>query len=74
VLVNPSNVTNTETTLREVQDTARVIGLSFDILKATTSREIEDAFATMVRNRVSPVQATAETVIRPQAFPHRPSA
>jgi putative tryptophan/tyrosine transport system substrate-binding protein len=51
VLWNPNNSAATEATLREVQDAARVIGLPIDILKAGTSREIEAAFATMVRER-----------------------
>jgi putative tryptophan/tyrosine transport system substrate-binding protein len=50
VLVNPSNITNTEQ-VREMQDAARVIGLSIDVLKASTSLEIEEAFATMMRQR-----------------------
>jgi putative tryptophan/tyrosine transport system substrate-binding protein len=50
VLVNPSSIQNTEE-LREIQDAARVIGLSIDVLKASTSREIEEAFATMMRER-----------------------
>jgi putative ABC transport system substrate-binding protein len=52
VLVNPSNIANAEAALREVQNAARMIGLSIDILKASTSREIEEAFATMVRERI----------------------
>jgi putative tryptophan/tyrosine transport system substrate-binding protein len=52
VLVNPGNAGAAEPTLREAQDAARVIGLPIEILKAGTSREIEEAFATMVRERV----------------------
>jgi putative ABC transport system substrate-binding protein len=52
VLVNPQNIAPAEATLREVQDAARVIGLAIDILKASTGREIETAFATMARERV----------------------
>jgi putative tryptophan/tyrosine transport system substrate-binding protein len=51
VLIDPNNSAVTEATLREVQDAARLIGLPIDILKAGTSREIEEAFATMVRER-----------------------
>jgi putative tryptophan/tyrosine transport system substrate-binding protein len=51
VLVNPNNSAGAESTLRQVQDAARLIGLPIDILKASTSREIEEAFATMVRDR-----------------------
>jgi hypothetical protein len=40
VLVNPADATATETTLRDVPEAARVIGLQIHILNASTSREI----------------------------------
>jgi putative tryptophan/tyrosine transport system substrate-binding protein len=52
VLVSPQNSLPPEATLREMQDAARTIGLPIDILKAGTSREIEEAFAAMARERV----------------------
>src|SRR5271170_327558 len=52
VLVNPRNWVVAETTLRDAQEAARLIGLPIDILEASTSREIEEAFATIVRERV----------------------
>ena len=51
VLVNPTNATNTETTLRDVEPAARAIGLQLWVLNAGTSREIEAAFATFVHER-----------------------
>jgi putative tryptophan/tyrosine transport system substrate-binding protein len=51
VLVNPANAMNTETTLRDVEAAARAIGLQIRVLKASTSHEIEAAFATFVRER-----------------------
>jgi putative ABC transport system substrate-binding protein len=48
VLVNPTNSPSAESTLREVPEAARAIGLEVQILKASTSREIESAFATTV--------------------------
>jgi putative ABC transport system substrate-binding protein len=51
VLVNPANATNTETTLREVERAALAIGLQIVVLKASTSREINAAFATLVSER-----------------------
>jgi putative ABC transport system substrate-binding protein len=51
VLVNPANTTAAETTLREVQEAARIIGLQINVLNATTSQEIDAAFATFVRER-----------------------
>ena len=51
VLVNPTNVTNTETTLRDVEPAARALGLRLRILHASTSREIDTAFATFHDDR-----------------------
>jgi putative ABC transport system substrate-binding protein len=51
VLVNPANITNAETTLRDVEPAARAMGLQIQILKASSSPEIEAAFATFVRER-----------------------
>jgi putative ABC transport system substrate-binding protein len=51
VLVNPANTTNTETTLREVELAARAMGMQIQIFKASTSPEIEAAFATFERER-----------------------
>jgi ABC-type uncharacterized transport system substrate-binding protein len=51
VLVNPANATSTETTLRDVEPAARAIGLQIQVLNASTSREIDAAFATFVRER-----------------------
>ena len=49
VLVNPSNATTTESTLRDVEAAARAVGLQIQIFNASTSREIDAAFATLVR-------------------------
>ncbi len=51
VLVNPANASTTEATLREVQEAAPTIGLQLQILNATTSGEINAAFATLARER-----------------------
>jgi ABC-type uncharacterized transport system substrate-binding protein len=51
VLVNPANVANTETTLRDVETAARAKGLQIQVLKAGNSREINATFATLVRAR-----------------------
>ena len=51
VLVNPANATTTETTLRDVEAAARAMGLQIQVLNASTSREINAAFATFVRER-----------------------
>jgi putative ABC transport system substrate-binding protein len=51
VLVNPSDATATETTLRDVERAAHAMRLQIQVLEATTSREIDAAFATIVRER-----------------------
>jgi putative tryptophan/tyrosine transport system substrate-binding protein len=51
VLVNPANPTTTESTLRDVEPAARTMGLQIQVLNASTSREINAAFATFVRER-----------------------
>jgi putative tryptophan/tyrosine transport system substrate-binding protein len=51
VLVNPANGPSAESTLREVQKAARTIGLQLHLVNASTSREIEAAFAILARER-----------------------
>jgi len=51
VLVNPANATVTETTVREVEAAARAMRLQIQVLNASTSGEIDAAFATFVRER-----------------------
>jgi len=50
-LVNPANATTTETTLRDLGPAARAMGLQIKVLNASTSPEIDTAFATFVRER-----------------------
>jgi putative tryptophan/tyrosine transport system substrate-binding protein len=51
VLVNPADAANTEPTLRDVEAAARSMGLQIQIVRASTSREIEAAFAAIARER-----------------------
>jgi ABC-type uncharacterized transport system substrate-binding protein len=51
VLVNPADATNTESTLKGVERAARTMGLRIQVLNASTIREIDGAFATLVRER-----------------------
>jgi putative ABC transport system substrate-binding protein len=51
VLVNPAEAMNTESTLRDVEAAASAIDLKIQALNASTSREIEAAFAPFVRER-----------------------
>jgi len=50
VLVNPTSP-EAETTLRDVEPAARALGLQIRVLNASTSREINEAFATFVREQ-----------------------
>jgi putative ABC transport system substrate-binding protein len=50
-LVNPANVTNTPVTLADLEVAARARGLQIQVLNASTSREIDAAFATFLRER-----------------------
>jgi putative ABC transport system substrate-binding protein len=51
LLVNPTDAMRTETTVRDVQSAARAMGLEIQVLNASTSREIDTAYATFVRKR-----------------------
>jgi hypothetical protein len=52
VLVDPNNATGTESTLRDAEPAARAMGLQILVVNAKTSREIDAAFATFVREQV----------------------
>jgi putative ABC transport system substrate-binding protein len=51
VLVNPANAPVAETTLRDIPEAARALGLQIHIVNASTSREIEAAFAALGREQ-----------------------
>ena len=51
LLVNPTNPANFATTVRDVEAAARAIGLQIQVVRASTSREIDAAFATFGRER-----------------------
>ena len=51
VLINPTTVTTTEITLRDLQPAAQAMGLQIYIVRARTSPEINEAFATFARER-----------------------
>jgi putative tryptophan/tyrosine transport system substrate-binding protein len=86
VLVNPADAANTEPTVRDVEAYARATGLQIQVIRASTSREIEAAFATIAREqpealfvgnapflnarRVQLVQLTARHAI-PATYPGR---
>jgi putative ABC transport system substrate-binding protein len=51
VLVNPTDVVRTEGVVRDVEAAARAIGLQVQFFNASTIREIDAAFAILVRDR-----------------------
>lgn len=51
VLVNPTNPTTTEITLRDLEPAARNMGLQLQVVHARTNGEINAAFATFARER-----------------------
>jgi putative ABC transport system substrate-binding protein len=61
VLIDPGNVPSAEAALRDLPEAARAIGLQIQILNASTSREIEAAFATLVRDRADALFVAPDT-------------
>jgi putative ABC transport system substrate-binding protein len=51
VLINPANTANSENTLREVEPAARTMGLQIQVVRASTSHEIDAGFAMLARAR-----------------------
>jgi putative ABC transport system substrate-binding protein len=52
VLINPKNIASAEVTLQEVRKAGPLIGLPIQVLNASTGPEIEEAFASLVRDRI----------------------
>jgi putative tryptophan/tyrosine transport system substrate-binding protein len=61
LLVNPTNA-NAERTSKDLQAAARVLGLQLHVLHASTERDIDTAFTTLVQLQV------AGLVVTPDAF------
>jgi putative ABC transport system substrate-binding protein len=61
MLANPANAPVTETMLRDLPEAARAIGLQIQVLNASTSQEIEAAFATLVRDRADALFVAADS-------------
>ncbi len=58
-LVNPTNP-GAEAEVRELKETARALGLQLHISNASTAREIDEAFATLIQQRVGALLVTAD--------------
>jgi putative ABC transport system substrate-binding protein len=52
LLINPSNA-NVEGVTKDVMAAAATLGVQIDVVQASDSREIEAAFATLVRNKAN---------------------
>jgi hypothetical protein len=63
MLINSSNLVASETAVREAQNAARVIGLSIEIIKASTNREIDEVFATMAREQIGALLITGDSYL-----------
>jgi putative tryptophan/tyrosine transport system substrate-binding protein len=66
VLVNPANGPPTESTLRDLPEAARAMGLQIQVLKASTRSEIEAAFATLMRDRAEALYVTGDAFFTSQ--------
>jgi putative ABC transport system substrate-binding protein len=60
LLVNPANPVPAETIIKDTEAAAGTIGWHIDVFKAETSREIEMAFAALVRDRADALAVGAD--------------
>jgi putative tryptophan/tyrosine transport system substrate-binding protein len=68
VLINPANASTAEVTLREVPEAARTLGLQVAVINASTTGEIEAAFATLVRDRADALFVNPDVFFTTQAM------
>ncbi len=62
VLVNPANVDRAPSTRRDLEPAARVLGLQIQFYDASTSNEIDAAYATLVRERPDALFVAPDTL------------
>jgi putative ABC transport system substrate-binding protein len=67
VLVNPANLPNAEIRLQGIREAARAVGLQISIVNASSSQEIDTAFATLMRDRADAVFVNADVFFYSQA-------
>ena len=72
VLFNPANAEFAETTLRDVELAARALGLQIPVLSASSSREIDAAFATFAHARPDSLFVGNDPFSPPGAFSWQP--
>jgi putative ABC transport system substrate-binding protein len=68
LLVNPANPTNADTLSRDLQAAARIRGVGFHVLHASTESDLESVFATLPRLRAGALVIGADALFnsRPQ--------
>jgi putative ABC transport system substrate-binding protein len=62
-LVNPANARAADTTLRELREAARTMGLQLYVVNATSGRDIDAAFATLARERPDALYVASDTFL-----------
>jgi putative tryptophan/tyrosine transport system substrate-binding protein len=62
MLVNPNSPLVAETTITEVQAAARTFGRQIEVLTASTNREIDMAFASLVQKRADALLVSPDTL------------
>jgi ABC-type uncharacterized transport system substrate-binding protein len=55
VLINPADVSTTESTLKEAEAAAQAMGMEIQVVKADTSREVSVGFETMIHQKTNAV-------------------
>jgi ABC-type uncharacterized transport system substrate-binding protein len=68
VLLNPANVVPAASTRKEIEPAARLLGLQIQNYEASTSREIDVAFATLVRERADALFVATEAFFTSRRF------
>jgi ABC-type uncharacterized transport system substrate-binding protein len=63
VLVNPEITSTAEAARRDMPEAARALGVTIEVLNASTSREIEAAFAVLMRNRAVALFVAADAFL-----------
>jgi putative ABC transport system substrate-binding protein len=69
VLVEPTNPTSTESTLRDVEGASRAMGLQMQVFKVSTSREIDAVFEGFVRERPDALLAPISAFLMDRRVP-----
>ena len=64
LLVNPTNTTITDATLKDMETAARALGLQTQVVRASAARELTAAFATFARERIDALFVAADPFFR----------